>query len=109
MNRILINQVIGKELRSREQAQNLSKFIPSDRKVVVDFTGISYASRSFADEFFNLFLKPRNRVTVENANSNVNVVLLAVSITQNKKKEKSSVDILKFKNDEELTSFLLAL
>jgi ribosomal protein S1 len=104
MKRIVINEIIGNELRSREQAQRLFLNVNSKSKIIFDFRGITYISRSFADEFFNL--NKAFSASCINVEDKLDKIFLSVSMTQNKFKSKVHINIAKPKNVAELTSLL---
>ncbi len=104
MKRIVINEIIGNELRSREQAQRLFLNVNSKSKIIFDFRDITYISRSFADEFFNL--NKAFSASCINVEDKLDKIFLSVSMTQNKFKSKVHINIAKPKNVAELTSLL---
>ena len=104
MKRIVINEIIGNELRSREQAQRLFLNVNSKSNIIFDFRGITYISRSFADEFFNL--NKAFSASCINVEDKLDKIFLSVSMTQNKFKSKVHINIAKPKNVAELTSLL---
>ena len=104
MKRIVINEIIGNELRSREQAQRLFLNVNSKSKIIFDFRGFTYISRSFADEFFNL--NKAFSASCINVEDKLDKIFLSVSMTQNKFKSKVHINIAKPKNVAELTSLL---
>ena len=104
MKRIVINEIIGNELRSREQAQRLFLNVNSKSKIIFDFRGITYISSSFADEFFNL--NKAFSASCINVEDKLDKIFLSVSMTQNKFKSKVHINIAKPKNVAELTSLL---
>ena len=104
MKRIVINEIIGNELRSREQAQRLFLNVNSKSKIIFHFRGITYISRSFADEFFNL--NKAFSASCINVEDKLDKIFLSVSMTQNKFKSKVHINIAKPKNVAELTSLL---
>ena len=104
MKRIVINEIIGNELRSREQAQRLFLNENSKSNIIFDFRGITYISRSFADEFFNL--NKAFSASCINFEDKLDKIFLSVSMTQNKFKNKVHINIAKPKNVAELTSLL---
>ena len=104
MKRIVINEIIGNELRSREQAQRLFLNENSKSNIIFDFRGITYISRSFADEFFNL--NKAFSASCINVEDKLDKIFLSVSMTQNKFKSKVHINIAKPKKVAELTSLL---
>lgn len=100
------------ELKTRQEAR---EFLPSlesvglDDVLVFDFTHVRFVGRSFADEFFNLYLK-NSQVRTENMSCDIKVIFDTVSSTQDKKKKvNSNVQIREFTNMEELNQYLSLL
>lgn len=88
MKTIDITQVLSQDLKSRLRAQDLKLFIENSGEdtVVLDFNNVKFATRSFIDEFYNLFLKNPSahpyRVEITNVPEDINTILEAVSRTQ---------------------------
>lgn len=88
MKRIDIAAILSPDLKSRMRAQDLKALIENSGAdaVVLDFQGVKFATRSFIDEFYNLFLKTPQantfRVELNNVPSDVKVMLDSVSRTQ---------------------------
>ena len=78
--------------------------VNSKSKIIFDFRGITYISRSFADEFFNL--NKAFSASCINVEDKLDKIFLSVSMTQNKFKSKVHINIAKPKNVAELTSLL---
>lgn len=52
---ININSLIGTEVRSRTNAEKVRAALKSDTEVlIIDFSGVTFVSRSFADELCNI-------------------------------------------------------
>ena len=88
MKTIDIANILTPDLKSRMRAQDLKLMIENSGVDVVemDFQGVKFATRSFIDEFYNLFLKTpeANTFSVEliNVPSDIKAMLDAVSRTQ---------------------------
>lgn len=88
MKTIDIAQIMSPDLRSRLRAQDLKLLIENSKAdlVVLDFGGVKFATRSFIDEFYNLFLKKNEtnsfKVELTNVPSDIKAMLDAVSRTQ---------------------------
>ena len=88
MKTIDIAQIMSPDLRSRLRAQDLKLLIENSKAdlVMLDFGGVKFATRSFIDEFYILFLKnpSANTFSVElnNVPSDIKVMLDSVSRTQ---------------------------
>jgi len=88
MKTIDIAAILTPDLKSRMRAQDLKSLIDNSGAdaVEMDFQGVKFATRSFIDEFYNLFLKnaEANTFSLEliNVPSDIKAMLDAVSRTQ---------------------------
>ena len=59
MKTIDIAAILSPDLKSRMRAQDLKQYIENSEAdaVELDFQNVKFATRSFIDEFYNLFLK----------------------------------------------------
>jgi anti-anti-sigma regulatory factor len=110
-----IAAIISPDLRSRSTVGDLSLFIQNmnERSVVIDFANVKFVTRSFIDEFYNVFLKNKpSGVKIELANvaEDIQMIFDAVSRTQNKKKEVSEKSsVIKFRSIIEANNYFRAL
>lgn len=92
MKTIDITQILSPDLKSRARVHDLELFIQNSGEdvVVLDFSNVQFATRSFVDEFYNLFLKsPEShlfRVEITNVPEDINAILESVSRTQTRAK-----------------------
>lgn len=111
MKTIDIAAILTPDLKSRMRAQDLKLMIENSgaNAVEMNFQGVKFATRSFIDEFYNLFLKnPEDNafvVELTNVPSDIKAMLDAVSRTQVRAKvipsqsqEVSFKDIKEFMN-----------
>ncbi len=88
MKKIDIAAILSPDLKSRMRAKDLKALIDNSGADVVemDFQGVKFATRSFIDEFYNLFLKTPEantfRVVLNNVPSDIKAMLDSVSRTQ---------------------------
>ena len=88
MKTIDIAQILSPDLKSRMRAQDLKLLMlnSGEGAFELDFSHVKFATRSFMDEFYNLFLKdPKANafsVTVTNVPEDIKALLDAVSRTQ---------------------------
>lgn len=88
MKTIDIAAILSPDLKSRMRAQDLKLLIENSGAdaVEMDFQGVKFATRSFIDEFYNIFLKnaEANSFSLEliNVPSDIKAMLDAVSRTQ---------------------------
>lgn len=109
MKTIDIAQLLSPDLKSRMRVQDLRLFIENSdvKDVVLDFKGVKFATRSFIDEFYNIFLKDSTlnnfKVDLINVPSDIKAMLDSVSRTQvsakvipSESSEKSFKDVNEF-------------
>ncbi|MDR0982877.1 MAG: STAS-like domain-containing protein [Culturomica sp.] len=111
-----ITTILSSDLKSRLAVSDLSLFIQNmnEKSVVVDFANVKFVTRSFIDEFYNVFLKNTTssdiKISLVNVSEDIQMVFDAISRTQKKEKkvsEKSSV--VKLSNFEQVNSYLNGL
>ena len=108
-----ITQILSPDLKSRTRVHDLDLFIRNsgEEDVVLDFSKVQFATRSFIDEFYNLFLKNSDelpyRVKITNMPEDINTILETVSKTQSGVKVvPSHIPERKFRDVKELLQFL---
>lgn len=113
MKSIDIAQILSPDLKSRMRAQDLKLLIENseEKEVVLDFQGVKFATRSFIDEFYNLFLKSPTtnafQVELTNVPEDIKTILDAVSRTQVRAKVvPSQTQEISFKNVKEFLNYL---
>ena len=88
MRTIDIAQILSPDLKSRMRAQDLKLYAQNsgDEVIVFDFANVKFATRSFIDEFYNLFLKTNSdkgiSVEITNVPQDIKTMLDSVSRTQ---------------------------
>ena len=96
MKTIDIALIFSPDLKSRMRARDLKLLIENseEKEIVLDFQGVKFATRSFIDEFYNLFLKNPDanafKVELTNVPTDIKTMLNAVSRTQVRAKVISS-------------------
>lgn len=113
MKTIDIAQILSPDLKSRMRAQDLKLLIENSEADVVemDFHGVKFATRSFIDEFYNLFLKNPEanafKVELTNVPEDIKTMLDAVSRTQVRAKViPSQMQEISFANVKEFLNYL---
>ncbi len=113
MKTIDITQVLSPDLKSRVRAHDLELFIANSGEDVVtlDFSNVAFATRSFIDEFYNLFLKdPEShsfKVEITNVPEDINTILESVSRTQTRVKTvPARIPEKSFKNVDDVLNYL---
>ena len=66
MNTFYIAEILSSDLMSRPLADDFYNYIRNSKenKVIIDFSGVHFATRSFMDEFYVLFQMRRNRFPI---------------------------------------------
>lgn len=110
---INVAKVLSQDIISRSRARNLMAYIVEREfaDVKLDFRDIKFATRSFIDEFYNLFPKDASslpfKVEITNVPEDIQAMITSVSKTQTKVKTirpTSNVDI--FENVDDLLKFM---
>lgn len=104
---IKIVDFLGTELRSRSSADRLREMIIKEHYSIIDMSGISFISRSFADELCNI-MDTYNNVSVSN---DIDIVKNMIEIVSQSRKHKrvrveDNSEIKEFDDIESLSKFL---
>ena len=108
---VKIEELIGTDVRSRSNAGIIQAALDGETdKVVLDFSMVTFVSRSFADELCNILDKFKN-VELENMDHIVQSMIDAVKSGRTKKRIRSEAnsEIKVFDNIDSLSSFLSTL
>ena len=113
-NKIIdVAQLLSPDLKSRMRAQDLKLLIENseEKEIELDFQGVKFATRSFIDEFYNLFLKNPKvntfQVKLTNVPEDIKTMLDTVSRTQVRAKViPSQTQEISFKNVKEFLNYL---
>lgn len=87
-----ITKILSPDLKSRNRAADLLLFINNtqEKEVILDFQNVKFATRSFIDEFYNLFLRNPSEntfsLTITNVPEDINTMIETVAHTQTKAK-----------------------
>ncbi len=87
-----ITKILSPDLKSRNRAADLLLFINNtqEKEVIIDFQNVKFATRSFIDEFYNLFLRQPSEnnfsLTLTNVPEDINTMIETVAHTQTKAK-----------------------
>ncbi len=111
-----ISTLINIELRSRLEARNLRDYLLRNNltSLKIDFSNVTFITRSFADEFYNqILINPSLEVKIVNLRTDLSQLVEAVKRTQLKKKpvETASTPRIskQFKSVAELNQYLNTL
>ena len=105
---IYITKVLSQDIISRSRARDLMAYIVEREliDVILDFKDIKFATRSFIDEFYNLFLKDASSLPFKVEITNVPEDI-SVSKTQTKVKTiRPTSNVLNFENVDDLLKYM---
>ena len=113
MKTIDITTILSPDLKSRMRVYDLKLFIENSQEdsVVLDFSNVKFATRSFIDEFYNVFLKNPEansfKVEITNVPEDINTIIETVSRTQTGVKTiPAYIPEVSFKSADELIQYL---
>lgn len=113
MRIIDITQILSPDLKSRLRVNDLRLFIENSQEdaVVIDFSNVKFATRSFIDEFYNVFMKSPDtlpfKVEITNVPEDINMILESVSHTQTRAKTiPAHTPVRSFRTADELIKYL---
>lgn len=113
MRTIDITQILSPDLKSRCSVNDLRLFIENSQEdaVALDFNNVKFATRSFIDEFYNVFMKtPESlpfKVEITNVPEDINMIFESVSHTQTRAKTiPAHTPVLSFNTADELIRYL---
>ncbi len=110
---IKILDIFGTELYTRSRAAELRQYIKDDAsEVVINMKGVTFISRSFADEICNIVddIKDKKIILTEQSEE---VGIMITKVAENRAVERkrgiANAKIFEFKDMESLSSFLLTM
>jgi len=111
-----ITGFIGWDLKSRISVRELrDKFLHENKThVMIDFRNVSFATRSFIDEFYNVFVNNADiYVELINVSPEINAIFDAVKSTQHKSKKTrkwlNSNSVIEFSSISDANNYLEVL
>ncbi len=111
MNRVYISKRLSADLKSRSTVHTLLLSLGNENldNIVFDFSNVNFATRSFLDEFYNVFIKEHS-AKVDNVPSEIAIILDTVSRTQERQKNIQEEDSVKsFKTVDDFCSYMSLL
>ncbi len=111
-NVLKISELISTDVRSRCNAGIIRSAIDGlEGRIILDFEGVTFVSRSFTDELCSIMEEKQNCIEVVNAMEEVKSMIDAVSSgrKQKRKRVKDDSEIKEFADIESLTSFLATI
>ena len=113
MRTIDITQILSPDLKSRLRVNDLRLFIENSQEdvVVLDFSNVKFATRSFIDEFYNVLMKNSGslpfKVEITNVPEDINMILESVNHTQTRAKTiPAHTPVRSFRTADELIKYL---
>lgn len=110
---IKLNTIYSADLYTRSRASELRSCINEEvTEVTLDFEGIGFMSRSFADEVCNIMDDNKEKTFVFiNRNADIEAMMnkVAEARSQERKRGISNATIHKFEDMESLSEFLIAM
>lgn len=80
---IKIKEVLGSDIRIRSRVTEIAKLTREASIYNLDFSGVRFISRSFADELITLLQHSQGRITIVNVKNEVSDMLKAVEKGRN--------------------------
>ena len=113
MKTIDITKILSPDLKSRARVNDLMLFVENcgDNEITLDFRNVKFATRSFIDEFYNIFIKDSSKhlisVQITNVPEDINTMIETVSKTQNKVRTISdTAQVKSFETVDDFISYL---
>lgn len=110
---IKLTDIFSEDLYTRSRASELRSYISKDADTVtLDFEGVNFISRSFADELCNIIDDIKdNAIALLNMNDEVSMMMTKVREGRNRERRHgiSTAKMHKFNDIESLSDFLIAM
>lgn len=107
-NTINIQSLIGTEVRSRANAEKIRLALSNNQNArIIDFNGVSFVSRSFADELCNI-MDDNNTIRLMNETPFVKKMIDAVLVGRKRVRQRDDCDdkIVSFSTMDELSKYM---
>lgn len=106
METIKIKDVLSEDIRLRNNADTIIGMIQNSKATVLDFSGVKFISRSFADELYS-FLENNTSIALINESKIVSDMMNAVKKTHLLGRPiQAKINIGKINSEKELSEFL---
>jgi uncharacterized protein YllA (UPF0747 family) len=110
MKRVIkIVELIGSDIRSRQNADHIRNSIANfDGVVELDFNGVEFISRAFADEIYSIVNENRDHVVLKNMKGIVDSMMSVVSESRIHKRVRKTdnANMKEFSDMESLSAYL---
>lgn len=110
-NNINIRSLIGSEVRSRTNAEKIANALLNNKKIcIIDFDGVTFISRSFADELCNI-MDQNSRIRLVNETPFVKRMIDVVLAGRKRVRQREDSDnsIISFSSIDELKEFMQSI
>ena len=110
-----ITRLLSQDLKSRSRAQDLLLYVQNcdEQEIVIDFQNVKFATRSFIDEFYNLFIKETSnlpfKVEIDNVPEDIQIMLNSVSNTQTRAKNRTvnaTAEVINFDSMDSMLKYM---
>lgn len=107
MKNIRIKEILGNKIILRSSISHIAERVDNDT-CCLDFSGVEFISRSFADELYSFIEKGNISLEITNTNEVVKAIMQAVehTHTQGRKHIQESITISKASTKQDLLEFL---
>lgn len=108
---LILKEILGTSITSRVRAEVITDYLKKNPDVdVIDFEGVTFISRSFADEFYQIMRQIDRPIDVKGENSIVTAMLAAVEKTNTTQRVRpvDNPKIKSFSRIEDLSEYLLS-
>ena len=117
MNTIDITTILGTELKSRTSARDFATYLNNMnvKEACVDFSRVNSVTRSFMDEFYQLFIKPDKTqflIHLSGMNQQTEVFLKTVEHTSERRhsyENTSGACFISISNEQQLNEYLASI
>lgn len=102
---VLVEKILGNDIRTRARIHDLINVMNDATDCDLDFTGVTFISRSFADELISMSEAGSRNIRIVNANDEINTLLHIVKKGRNIKgghSQEGDIRVLKTMKDVEM-------
>jgi anti-anti-sigma regulatory factor len=105
MNAIVVKNILSEDILLRDNAKFIVEQAEKTNDFVLDFSGVNFISRSFADELYS-YMEKEERIKIINGNDVVKNMMQAVKISHTKKRVFfSDIPVSKLNSEEEMREY----
>lgn len=98
--------VIGDDIRTRSRIRQLTDIITPDESYILDFSNVSFISRSFADELVSFIDSAKDRIVCVNMPDHISQLMAIVRRNRNTQSSAPGRgNVIKLKTTEQMEAF----